>query len=171
MGYTLEQFASQCHDLLKAEPGPAGREKVRQLLQKVLVDEDFVRAHLGSDNTTAKQIIYQDAELDFCILAHVHLDSSESKPHDHGPTWAIYGQAKGVTQMSAWRLLAKPADGKPGMVELDRKYDLEPGQAALYNEGDLHSPKRVDETRLIRITGLDVDKIKRDSYRVAETVA
>ena len=33
MAYTLETFAAAAHDLLTAEPGPAGREKVRSLLE------------------------------------------------------------------------------------------------------------------------------------------
>ena len=36
MGHTLEQFAAKAHDILAAEPGPAGREKVRALVEDVL---------------------------------------------------------------------------------------------------------------------------------------
>ena len=36
--------------------------------------------------------------------------------------------------------------------------------AYLYNEGDLHSPKREGSTRLIRIEGQNVETIKRFSY-------
>lgn len=36
MGYTLDQFAAKAHNILAADPGPAGREKVRALVQEVL---------------------------------------------------------------------------------------------------------------------------------------
>ena len=36
MAHTLESFAAAAHDLLTAEPGPTGREKVRALLEHVL---------------------------------------------------------------------------------------------------------------------------------------
>ena len=36
MGATLEQFAADCHNILKAEPGPEGRAKVVEKLQDVL---------------------------------------------------------------------------------------------------------------------------------------
>ena len=109
-------------------------------------------------------MLYEDPELEFCICAHVHLGPKESPPHDHGPTWAIYGQAKGVTTMSEWRKV-KPADGDtPGKVALAKRYDMEPGAAVVYNEGVLHSPKRDAETRLIRIEGRDITRIKRDRY-------
>ena len=39
MNQVNEQFAADCHDILKADPGPDGLEKVRQELEKVLVDE------------------------------------------------------------------------------------------------------------------------------------
>ena len=42
MGHTLEQLAAKMHDILAAEPGPAGREKVRALVEEVLSDEAFV---------------------------------------------------------------------------------------------------------------------------------
>jgi len=39
--------------------------------------------------------------------------------------------------------------------------------AYVYNEGDLHSPRRDGPTRLIRIEGRDVTKIRRYAYQVA----
>ena len=39
--------------------------------------------------------------------------------------------------------------------------------AHLYNEGDLHSPRRDGDTRLIRIEGTDLTKVKRDKFEVA----
>jgi hypothetical protein len=36
--------------------------------------------------------------------------------------------------------------------------------AYVYNEGDLHSPRRAGSTRLIRIEGRDVTKIRRHAY-------
>ena len=80
--------------------GPEGREAVAKILRKALVDDDFIAETLGPDNTTARQLIYEDPDLGFCILAHVNLDAERSPPHDHGPARAIYGQAKGVTEMS-----------------------------------------------------------------------
>src|SRR5207249_366044 len=96
MGHTLAQFAAECHRILKANPGPTGRQQVCTLLQEVLKDESFVTIHLG-DDVPERKILYEDPELGFCILAHVHHDVRTSPPHDHGPSWAIYGQARGET--------------------------------------------------------------------------
>lgn len=163
MAHTLQQFAATCHDVLKAEPGPAGRKKVCALLQEVLADEKFVSTHI-SDGVPDRKILYEDPELSFCILAHNYLGAKESSPHDHGSSWAIYGQARGETEMTDYELLEPASPDKPGKVRKLRTYKLTPGVAHVYNEGDLHSPKRVASTRLIRIEGVNMEKVRRLKY-------
>ena len=160
MAMTLEQFSSKCHDILKAEPGPAGREKVRALLETVLADRAFVERHLD-DGTPERKILYEDPELRFCILAHSYRGAKVSPPHDHGPSWAIYGQARGETEMCDYKLLEAATAYRPGKVKKLRTYKLTPGIAHVYNEGDLHSPTRIAPTRLIRIEGVNMEKVKR----------
>ena len=123
-------------------------------------DRQFVSAYL-TDETPERKILYEDSELGFCILAHYYRGAKESSPHDHGPYWAIYGQAVGETEMSDYQLLEPAAPGKAGKVQKTRTYKLTPGIAHVYNEGDLHSPKRVDSTKLIRIEGVNMEKVKR----------
>ena len=144
MAHTLEQFAAACHDILKADPGPTGRQKICAFLQDVLKDDDFIATHLG-DNVPERKILYEDPELGFCILAHVYQGARETAPHDHGPSWAIYGQARGETEMTDWAL-------------------VEPGMDYAYHEAQLHSPRRAGPTRLIRIEGLNMDKVRRLAY-------
>ena len=163
MGHTLETFAAAAHDILTAEPGPAGRQKVRTLLEDVLKDDAFVARHL-SDDVPERKILYTDPQLGFCILAHNYKGARESSPHDHGPTWAIYGQAQGETLMNDWALVETASETRPGKVRHVRSYPLKPGMAHVYNEGDLHSPRRDGPTRLIRIEGTNMDKVKRLSY-------
>jgi len=163
MSLTLEQFSSKCHDFLKTEPGPKGREKVRALVEQMLKDQHFVAKHLP-DGTPERKVIYEDPELRFCILAHSYTGAKESQPHDHGPSWAIYGQARGETMMSDWTLIEKATEAKPGKVKFARSYVLSPGMARVYNEGDLHSPKREGPTRLIRIEGQNLDNVRRLKY-------
>ena len=163
MGHTLDGFAAACHRILTEHPGRAGREEVCALLQDVLKDETFVGAHLTDDGPERK-ILYEDPQLGFCILAHVYAGPKESAPHDHGPTWAIYGQARGETLMNDWALVEPASEAKPGKVRHVRSYPLKPGMAHVYNEGDLHSPRRDGPTRLIRIEGRNMDKVKRLAY-------
>ena len=41
MDFTLDSFASECRRILKTDPSPVGRGKVRELVQEVLKDEKF----------------------------------------------------------------------------------------------------------------------------------
>lgn len=163
MSQTIEQFSKACHDILKAENNAAGRSKVSKLLQELLKDKAFVAKYIP-DETPERHKLYEDAELGFCILAHHYRGAKTSSPHDHGPYWAIYGQATGETEMSDYKLLEAASAEKPGKVKETRTYKLTPGIAHVYNEGDLHSPKRVDSTKLIRIEGVDMTKVKRFKF-------
>ncbi len=164
MNFTLDQFASECHRILKADPGSVGRAKVRDLVQEVLKDKEFIARYIN-DNTPDRQVLYEDPELGFCICAHMNRGAKEANPHDHGSSWAIYGQAIGESEMTDWEILEPAAEGKPGKVRRARVYMLKPGMAHIYNEGDVHSPKRVKATGLIRIEGKNTQKMKRLAYQ------
>jgi hypothetical protein len=167
MGYTLEQFATECHRILAADPSPAGRKQVCGVVQEVLKDDAFVQKYLG-DEVGDRKIIYEDPELGFCILAHHYEGARTSNPHDHGPYWAIYGQAVGETIMSDFALIEPAAEGKRGKVRYVKSYTLKPGMAHVYNEGDLHAPRREASTKLIRIEGRNLDKIRRFGYELVQ---
>jgi hypothetical protein len=170
MGYTLEQFAAQCHDALKTKPGTEGRKQVCSLVHDVLQDPAFVAKYIPA-GTPERKVLYEDPELGFTVLAHAYEGAKNSKPHDHGPSWAIYGQAAGETIMTDWECLARPEDGKPGKARHVRDYTMKPGDAYLYEPGVLHSPRRDGATRLLRIEGLNMDRVKRQPYEAVDTLS
>jgi predicted metal-dependent enzyme (double-stranded beta helix superfamily) len=165
MSPTIEQFAAECRTILNAEPGPSGRRQICLRLEQLLRDPGFVASALN-DTTPERKVLYEDPALGFCLLAHSYKSAKESPPHDHGPSWAIYGQAKGETEMTDYALVEPAAQGKPGKARPVRTYKLTPGTAYVYNEGDLHSPLRRGPTQLIRIEGLNMDRIKRLKFEV-----
>ena len=141
-------------------------EKVRVLVSRACADSKFVQTQFGAENHEPRKLLYQDDKLGFCIFAHAYEGASELQPHDHGPSWAIYGQAMGETHMFDWRVVeTAEVGGKPGVAEIVKTYTLQPGDACLYNEGDIHSPERKDSTRLIRIEGVNMDHVERSWYK------
>ncbi len=170
MPKTLADFAAECHSAIAADPGPAGRQKICAVVQEMINTPGFVDAYIKEDGPE-RQIIYQDKDFGFCILAHNYQGAKDSSPHDHGPTWAIYAQATGETIMTDWEKLEEATPEKPGRVRATKVYTLTPGMAYLYNEGELHSPRREASTRLIRVEGLDVSKIRRLKYTAVEAAA
>ncbi len=167
MSYTLDDFAADCRAALSSDSGPAGIEKVRGFVERALGDADLVAKYLPPDADQERRVIYEDPDLKFCICAHVYQGPKDGTPHDHGPTWAVYGQADGETEMTDWKIV-RPASGEePALVEQTRAYALKPGDAHAYMVGDVHAPLRRGPTRLIRVEGQNTDTIKRTPIEAA----
>lgn len=164
MSHTLDSFSRHVHELLLADPGPGGREQVRQLLEEVLLQPAFAEL-LGDDQPQRRQL-YADPQLGFVILGHVYHEAKRTSPHDHGSTWAIYGQVSGESIMDEWTIVEPARGDQPGLVKLSHTYYLRPGEAHLYNEGVLHAPRREAPAKLIRIEGGHIGPRRR--WRVAE---
>ena len=164
MEYTLEQFAEDCRSALREQETAAARETIRACCSRACNDDEFVAVHFGPDNTSPRNVLYEDPDLGFCILSHVNEGASESRPHDHGPSWAVYAQVEGRTEMTDWRAI-KPNDGdSPGIVEPVRTYTLLRGDAWIYHEGDIHAPRRNDSTKLLRVEGMKLDGVPRGYF-------
>ena len=166
MTQILSDLANACSAILHENPGPEGREKVAAHLSSVLADSANVDA-LIPPGTGERELLYQDPDLGFCILAHNYSGAKTSPPHDHGPSWAIYAQARGETEMNDYHLISAASAETPGKVSVARTYRLKPGDAHVYNEGDLHSPTRTAPTSLVRVEGTDMSKVKRFRYELA----
>ena len=163
MNQILSDLATRCKTLLGETPGPEGRAKVAAMLSDILADPAKVDA-LVPPSTGERDLLYQDPDLGFCILAHVYGDAKTSSPHDHGSSWAIYAQARGQTEMTDFELVSAASPDTPGTVRATQSYQLRPGDAHVYNEGDLHAPRRDGPTALLRIEGTDMSKVKRLRY-------
>ena len=161
--YELDEFIADCRSTLKRDPGPAGREQVRQNLERLLHNADFVEKYCGENVERGLNVLYEDPELKFQVLAHVNDKARVSPPHDHGASWAIYGQAKLWTDMIEWKRLDDGKDPTHAKLEPEKKYRLNPGQAGIYQNGAIHSIDYPDKSRFVRVTGTNLDMINRIS--------
>jgi hypothetical protein len=161
MAYDLDQFVADCRTSLTRDSGPAGREQVRLNLERLLRNPDFVRTHCGDDVPKGLKVLYEDPELGFQILAHINDKARASPPHDHGASWAIYGQATKHTDMIEWEREDNGADPKHARLKPVKKYRLNPGHAGIYQDGTIHSIDYPDHARFVRVTGTNLDRINR----------
>jgi hypothetical protein len=173
MSYTLEQLAADIRRALMADPGRAGKAEVCRYVSRSLNDPSFVTTYLKerAPGANPREVLFEDPQLGFCICGHVYAGSANGSPHDHGPSWAIYGQAAGVTEMTDWKIVEKGGAGKPSLVEPVRTYVMKPGDAHLYDIGDVHSPKREKPSKLIRIEGQNLDNVQRSSIKAKTPAA
>jgi predicted metal-dependent enzyme (double-stranded beta helix superfamily) len=167
MVYSFDAFCRDANAALTAAPGSAGREKVRGLLEELLKNQDFVNEVCGPEAEIGTHQIYRDTDHDFVVLAHVNGPARKSPPHDHGSSWAIYGQASKYTDMSEYDRL----DGKSGAgaaeLKHNKTYRLEPGMAGLYDVGAIHAIDYPEGARFVRVTGTDLAAVERLKFDVS----
>lgn len=168
MTYTLEAFCADAKDLLGGSPGPVGRDACRAALEKLLKDEDFLRDHCGPERKAGIETVYRDEELGFNVLIHAYETGKSGPPHDHGDSWAIYGQAVGETIMSTWKRVDDGSAAGKAKLEKDQTYQLDPGMAGIFEPRDIHSIVITDNCRFVRVTGTDLGTIETLVYNTAE---
>jgi predicted metal-dependent enzyme (double-stranded beta helix superfamily) len=167
MTYTLDAFVEDTQAALKSTAGPAGREKVRVLLEKLLANKSFVDEAVGPNAPTGTRKLYEDEEQGFVVLAHCNPKPHKSPPHDHGSSWAVYGQAVKYTDMSEYKRLDPGRGAGEARLEKVKSYRLEPGHAGVYDVGAIHAIDYPDGSRFVRVTGRDLDYVQRLKFDMA----
>ena len=168
MAYTLEAFCEDTRAALAAGDGDGAREIVRGNLGRLLANRDFVAAHCGPEAERGIHRLHEDPELGFMVLAHIYENGVESPPHDHGPSWAIYGQAVEHTEMTVWRETGEAPGGEAPIVEPAERYRLDPGMVGVFHPSDIHSIKFPDGARFVRVTGTDLDRVVQRRFDLRE---
>ncbi len=156
----IDSFCLDARQMLSSEPNAAGREKVRQRLERLLQDQSFLAAYCSGDAAPGIQTIFQDQDTGFNLLVHVYDQGKAGPPHDHGASWAIYGQAAGHTIMTTWARLDEGGSQGPARLEKTGAYRLDPGMAGIFEPRDVHSIEISDGSRFVRVTGTDLNAIE-----------
>jgi len=90
--------------------GEAAREAIRRALEALLADRAFAEATFPPGEARPMRLLHRDRDWGFCVLAHVNPAGGPGRPHDHGASWAVYGEAAGFTEMREWRRTDGGAD-------------------------------------------------------------
>lgn len=169
MGYAMEDLVRDISASLSSAGISDCADAVCGHVSKALLDAAFVARHLPdrAEGAHAREVLWEDPDLGFCVCGHVYEGPAESAPHDHGPSWAIYGQAEGQTEMTDWEIVKAGQGQDAALVSPTRTYTLDPGDAHFYDVGVVHSPKRTGPTRLLRIEGRNLDTVTRSNIAVA----
>jgi hypothetical protein len=160
MAYTLDEFCAESRAILKAEALPNALPRIADGLGRLLSNPAFVAATFSDDMPPGRRVVHHDPETDFYVLAHVQEGAKVGKPHSHGASWAIYGNAREWTEMTEWRR-TNPEAEEHAVLEAVRKYRLGPGQTKAYGPGVIHSTAHPKKAWVIRVTGTDLDVLPR----------
>jgi hypothetical protein len=162
--YDLTSFSDDVRTILTAD-GQAGLPRIAEKLQQLLANPTFVSATFDDTLAPSKRELHHDPQTDAYILAHVHAaGKAPGAPHSHGTSWAIYGNARGFTDMTIWRRVNAAADDHAELVALER-YRLGEGEARVYPSGTIHSTFQPEPAWVIRVTGTDLDVLPRFRFK------
>jgi hypothetical protein len=160
MAYTLDDFCTDTRAALEAHPLDAALPAIADRLSRLLLNPAFVAETFDDDMAPGRRVLYHDPDLDFYVLAHVQEGGKTGKPHSHGSSWAVYGNAKNVTDMTEWRRTNRESDDHVDLVATS-SYGLGPGQTRAYGPNVIHSTAHKEKAWVIRVTGTDLDKMPR----------
>lgn len=165
MAYTLEQFCSESSAILKWNGRiESSLLQIGDRLKQLLVNRDFIAATFDEKMPPGKRVLYHDKDTDMYVMAHVQQAGKGGTPHSHGASWAIYGNVKGVTEMTEWRRLNEESEDH-AVLEAASKYDVGPGQTGAYGPHAIHSTAHPAKAWVVRVTGGDLDTVPRFHFK------
>ena len=140
MAYTLKEFCADHHALLTSgQPLAEALPQIAEKLSALLRNPEFVAESFNDDTPPGKRTLHHDADTDVYVLAHVYEGPKKGSPHSHGASWAVYGTARAVTEMTEWRRI-NPESEEQAVLEPVANYEPRPrrhprlraGRAALH---------------------------------------
>lgn len=161
MGYSLQEFCRDARAILQRGASRVEVEKIRPLMERLVVDRGFVAEFFGENQPMGLRRIYVDSETGFEMMTYRYEEARKSQPHDHGDSWAIYAQVAEYTDMTEWERIDDGSDPQRAQLKVKARYRLNPGQAGIYYGRELHSTATPPGTRYLRITGTDLENVER----------
>ena len=160
----LEAFCNDAVEALTSSmPLQASLDRIAAQLSNLLVDPTFVDYAWGGAETPTKRLLHHDSRTDFYVLAHAQRAGKAGLPHSHGASWAIYGTARGYTEMIEWRR-TNPESEEAAILEPVCSYRLRPGETRAYGPHLIHSTAHPQGAWVIRMTGTDLDRLPRFQF-------
>jgi hypothetical protein len=159
MPYTLTEFCADLSATLQSK-GDGGLPDIARKLSELLGNPAFVSETFNDDTPVGRRELWHDPATD----VYVQEGGKVGKPHSHGASWAIYGTARGVTEMTEWRRVNPPSEDAM-VLEKASQYALGPTQTKAYPSGVIHSTAHPQKAWVIRVTGTDLDAIPRYHFR------
>lgn len=162
MGYAINDFCDDTRRILRASGATrAALQQVKACMERLLKDRHFTAAHFNDVTQVGLRRIHADPELGFEIMSYRWIEPRKSPPHDHGDSWAIYGQVHEHTDMTEYERTDDGSKPEYATLAVKSKYKLEPGQAGIYWGHELHSTETPRGACYLRITGTDLENIPR----------
>jgi predicted metal-dependent enzyme (double-stranded beta helix superfamily) len=164
--YEMDDFCRDCRQELAGNSSGLAEslQRVRAHLLRLVSNQAFVDRLCGPDAPPGLHLLFEDGPRGFQVLAHINVQPRVSPPHDHGDSWAVYGQTVGHTDMTVYRRVDDHTDPERATLASTDRYRLGPGDIGVYGPGVIHSIDYPAGSRFIRVTGTNLDLIERRAF-------
>ena len=159
MPYTLQDYCADLNATIMTQ-GIKALPALAEKLSLLLRNPAFVAAAFSEDDPPGRRELWHDPETDVYVLAHVQEPKKTGTPHSHGASWAIYGTARGYTDMIEWRRVNTEGEDGAELAKMD-SYRLAAGETRAYGPGVIHSTAHPEKAWVVRVTGTDLERIPR----------
>jgi hypothetical protein len=161
MACTLDAFCATSTAVLKSDDALDRKlARIAETLAGLLANPDFVTQAFSENDPPGHRTLFHCPQTDYYVLAHVQRAGKGGLPHSHGTSWAIYGNARGFTDMTEWRRV-NPENEAQAVLEESAKYRLDTGKTHAYGPHVIHSTAHPEKAWVIRVTGTDLDHLPR----------
>ncbi len=168
MAYDFDDFTADMTSVL-ATKGVAGLNDIVANLQELLKNAEFVATTFDEDMPPGKRVLFHDPKSGAYVQAHVHAGNKSGKPHSHGASWAVYGNALETTEMIEWQRL-NPNNESHAVLKPVARYALGSGQARAYGQYVIHSTAHPKKAWVIRIIGTKLNELPRFHFNPATDI-
>ena len=140
--HSLAAFVAETDRALRSERGlDAKLERVAAALGTLLQDRDLLSGELALPRRAVWEsyLLYEHPELGYVVTALIHPPGWVGPPHEHGPTWTVYGVCEGEEVI---RRYARLDDGaREGYAELRETRAIVAGAGTVdwVRPGEIHS--------------------------------
>lgn len=161
MAYDLDQFCADTRATLQSDGALAGKlARIAERLAALIANPAFVASAFAEETPPGHRLLQRDPATDTHVLAHVQRGGKSGMPHSHGTSWAVYGSARGYTDMTEWRRV-NPESEPHAVLEAASTYRLDCGRTHAYGPHVIHSTAHPEKAWVIRVTGTDLDHLPR----------
>ena len=172
MAYTLKEFCADSHALLTS--GSRSRRRCRRSPRGSGRLLSAIRTSWPKPSTTTRR---SESASSITIPTPTSTCSRTcrragrpGKPHSHGASWAIYGNARARHRDDR---VASRQSGERGARRAragEQNYRLGPGQTRAYGPGVIHSTAHPEKAWVIRVTGTDLDGCRAIHFRKQDRI-
>lgn len=128
-------------------------ERIAGALGRLLQDRELLSGELALPRRTVWEsyLLFEHPELRYVVTALIHPPGWLGPPHEHGPTWTVYGVFEGEEVIRRYERVDEGA--REGYAELreTRSLAARPGTVDWIHPGEIHSEDNPGETSTVSI--------------------